>query len=76
VLLPPDSGVQDWLRTVTDRHGIGFVDPSEAMRAADQATAGSPPLYLRADCHWSAAGHQFMADFLADWYARSRAPGK
>jgi hypothetical protein len=76
VLLPPDSGVQAWLRTITDRHGIGFLDPSGAMRAADQAAPGSAPLYLRADCHWSAAGHQFMADFLADWYARSRAPGQ
>jgi hypothetical protein len=76
VTLPADSGVQAWLRAVTERHGIAFVDPSAAMRAADQATPGSAPLYLRADCHWSAAGHQFMADFLAGWYARSRAPGE
>jgi len=76
VVLPPDSGVQAWLRDVTDRHSIALVDPSGAMRAADQSAPGSAPLYLRADCHWSAAGHQFMADFLADWYLRSRAPGE
>jgi len=76
VVLPPDSGVQAWLRGVSDRHGLTFLDPSGAMRAVDQSSSSSPPLYLRADCHWSAAGHQFIADFLADWLAGRRTPGR
>jgi hypothetical protein len=68
VLLPPDSGVQQWLRAITSRHGIELLDPSEAMRSLRRSAPSSPPLYLRADCHWSAAGHEFMAGWLADWY--------
>jgi hypothetical protein len=69
VVLPPESGIQTWLRGVTSRHGIELLDPSEAMRAYLQARppADTAPLYLRADCHWSPRGHQFMADYLADW---------
>jgi hypothetical protein len=77
VILPPESGIQTWLRTIADRHGFTLLDPSEPMRTAVRAdaTAGSAPLYLRADCHWSARGHQFMADYLVDWHARARPGG-
>lgn len=70
VLLPPDSGIQTWLRGVGTRHAIDVLDPSDAMREATSATANAAPLYLRADCHWSERGHVFMANYLADWYAR------
>jgi len=74
-LLPPESGVQHWLRGVADRHGIELLDPSDAMRAYHRAgPADAPTLYLRADCHWSADGHDFMAEYLADWYLRTRPP--
>jgi hypothetical protein len=74
VLLPPDSGIQAWLRAVSARRRIELLDPSDVMRPASFAREkqGEPPLYLRADCHWSPAGHQFMADWLADWYLRSQ----
>jgi hypothetical protein len=74
VTLPPDSGIQTFLRMVADRHGFEFLDPSDAMRARVQAEhgRGAPPLYLRADCHWSARGHQFMADYLVDWHSRGK----
>jgi hypothetical protein len=76
-VLPPESGVQTWLRGVAERHHIELLDPSEAMRAFHrEQTPGAPPLYLRADCHWSERGHQFMAEYLADWYARSQAAGR
>jgi len=70
VVLPPDSGIQAWLREVSARRGIEFLDPSAEMRQA-ASEGGRPPLYLRADCHWSPAGHQFMADWLSRWYVRS-----
>lgn len=77
VVLPPDSGIQAWLRGVAERHHIELLDPSDTMRAFDRAQPpGAPPLYLRADCHWSVRGHQFMADYLADWYLRSQAAGR
>jgi hypothetical protein len=78
VILPPESGIQTWLKTIADRHGFIVLDPSERMRAAVQAdsTEGpAAPFYLRADCHWSARGHQFIADYLVDWYARGKAGG-
>lgn len=71
-LLPPDSGIQTWLRGVAEQEKIELLDPSGPMRDFLRSRpVGSPPLYLRADCHWSAAGHQFMADYLADWYVSS-----
>ena len=72
VVLPPDSGVQAWLRSFSVRYGVEVLDPSDAMReaAVARASRGEPPLYLRADCHWSTAGHQFIADWLAEWYLR------
>jgi hypothetical protein len=72
VLLPSDSGIQAWLRAVSGRHGIELLDPSNAMRPAslEREERGEPPLYLRADCHWSPSGHEFMADWLAEWYQR------
>lgn len=72
VTLPEDSGVQEWLRSLTGRHGLELIDPSMAMRTWRESNSDSRPLYLRADCHWSEAGHLFMADWLADWVARSR----
>ena len=77
VTLPEDSGVQAWLRATAAKHGIEFLDPTGAMRRRDAGgpANASPPLYLRADCHWSPAGHQFMADWLADWYLSGRVPG-
>ena len=75
-VLPSDSGVQTWLRGVAERHGIELLDPSEQMRGYDRThPADAPTLYLQADCHWSARGHQFMAEYLADWYLRTHAPG-
>ena len=71
VVLPPDSGIQAWLRGVGARQGIDVLDPSGAMRDAKSAAAvDAGPLYLRADCHWTERGHVFMANYLADWYAR------
>jgi hypothetical protein len=72
VQLPPDSGVQAWLRSVTARHGIEFLDPSGSMRQRDAEATGQAPFYLRADCHWSPAGHDYVASWLADWYERRR----
>jgi hypothetical protein len=76
VTLPEDSGVQAWLRSVASRHGIEFLDPTAAMRrwGRDGRAAGTSSLYLRADCHWSPPGHQFMADWLAGWYLSGRVP--
>ena len=72
-LLPPDSGIQVWLRATAQEHKFELLDPSGAMRDFLRSRpSNGPPLYLRADCHWSAAGHQFMADYLADWYVASR----
>jgi hypothetical protein len=60
---------------VTARIGVEFLDPSEAFRAYHRNDPAAPSLTLRADCHWSVQGHQFMADYLADWYVvRNRSP--
>jgi len=74
VVLPPESGIQSWLRGVGERAGVAVIDPSDAMRAFERARPSSDtaPLYLRADCHWSPRGHQFMADYLADRLAPAR----
>jgi hypothetical protein len=74
VLLSPESGIQTWLRRVTAKHAIELLDPSAPMRAFDAArpAGDAAPLYLRADCHWAARGHQFMAAYIADWYQRQR----
>jgi len=73
-VLPPDSGIQTWLQDVSKRHRIELLDPSAEMRELNRSgpPANSAPLYLRADCHWSERGHQFMAGYLADWYVRTR----
>src|SRR6185503_9047178 len=73
-VLPSDSGIQTWLQDVSERHRIELLDPSAEMRELDRSgpPANSAPLYLRADCHWSERGHQFMAGYLADWYVRTR----
>jgi len=75
VLLRPESGIQSWLYGVTAKHGIELLDPSAAMRAFDAArpAGDAAPLYLRADCHWAERGHQFMAKYIADWYATQAA---
>jgi len=74
-VLPADSGVQAWLRSVAATHGIEFLDPTAAMRGtALDRSADVSALYLRADCHWSPRGHQFMADWLAEWYLSGRIP--
>jgi hypothetical protein len=74
-VLPPDSGLQAWLRGVSSRHGIELLDPSDDMREYHRTqSGGAATLYLRADCHWSASGHQFMAEYLADWYLRAHPP--
>lgn len=73
-LLPDDSGIQQWLSAVTTRHGIDFLDPTTAMRTRAPDGADAPPLYLRYDCHWSAAGHQFVADYVARWYVQRMKP--
>jgi hypothetical protein len=73
VLLPEDSGVQAWLRDVTGRLGIRFLDPTARMRDADrERPAADGSLYLRADCHWSAQGHRFVAGYLADEFLAPR----
>jgi hypothetical protein len=72
-LLPAESGIQDWLKAAAARLGLELLDPSEAMRAYHRQRPEAAPLYLRADCHWSERGHQFMADYLAEWYLRSLA---
>jgi len=69
VVLPEASGVQSWLADTAADIGLEFLDPSAAMRA--RAATGGEPFYLRADCHWSPAGHAFMADWLAAWYGDS-----
>jgi hypothetical protein len=72
-VLPPGSGIQTWLQDVAQRQRLELLDPSDAMRqaAAHGQTTGAEPMYLRADCHWTARGHRFMAEYLADWYIRS-----
>ncbi len=76
-VLPEDSGIQTWLRATTEDAGIDLLDPSDAMRAFVRARPqGAPPLHLRADCHWSAAGQQFMAGYLADWLVSARTDHK
>jgi hypothetical protein len=72
-LLGPGSGIQTWLHGVTSKHGIELLDPSGPMRAFDAArpAGDTAPLYLRADCHWAERGHQFMAEYIADWYQRA-----
>jgi hypothetical protein len=68
-VLPMESGIQTWLRQVADRHALEFLDPSAKMREALAEQPANPsPMYLRADCHWSERGHQFMAEYLAGWY--------
>lgn len=71
VLMPPDSGLQAWLRGVAGRRHIALVDPTAALRLKEEAlprdTANG--LYLRADCHWTVRGHAAMAETLADWIA-------
>ena len=75
VTLPADSGVQAWLRSVAATHGIEFLDPTGEMRGRNlDGRRRETPLYLRADCHWSPLGHQFMADWLAAWYLNGRLP--
>jgi hypothetical protein len=76
VTLPADSGVQAWLRSVAARRRIELLDPTGAMRNWNlhRSPADTSPLYLRADCHWSPRGHQFMADWLAEWYLTGRVP--
>jgi hypothetical protein len=68
VVLPETSGLQEWLAEVSARHGFQVLDPTLAMRDVEQSR--STPLYLRYDCHWSPAGHAFVAQYLADWYIR------
>ena len=76
VVLPPESGIQTWLQGVAERHHFELLDPSAAMRERVQSRPDdAAPLYLRADCHWSERGHQFMADYLADWYAAAKGRG-
>ncbi|MBI1872578.1 MAG: hypothetical protein HYS05_01655 [Acidobacteria bacterium] len=72
-VLPPDSGIQQWLAGVTRRLDIEFLDPTIEMHTwtSRQTDPLPAPLYLRYDCHWSAAGHRFVADYLARWYART-----
>ncbi len=74
VLLPPTSGIQTWLHGVAERHAIDLLDPSDAMRSFDQSRGSqdAAPLYLRADCHWSERGHEFMANYIADWFQKQR----
>jgi len=71
VVLPPDSGIQTWLRDAAVRQSVDVIDPSAAMRdwEARRPATDSSRLYLRADCHWSERGHAFMASYLADWLA-------
>jgi len=72
VMLPPASGIQTWLHGVAQRDGIELIDPSDAMREFEQrrSRADTAPLYLRADCHWSERGHEFMASYIAEWCDR------
>ena len=71
VVLPPTSGLQSWLRSVSAEHGIEVLDPTDAMRQWTETRPADDraPLYLRADCHWTERGHRFMARYVADWYA-------
>ena len=66
VTLPEVSGVQQWLGGVATSIGVRYVDPTGAMRAAvTNSSAGGGRFYSRVDCHWSAAGHAFVAATLA-----------
>ena len=77
-ILPEQSGIQTWLHETAKRHGIELLDASAAMRAFNAARPAddAAPLYLRADCHWSPRGHEFMAAYLADWCQRNVPPGR
>ena len=75
VVLPVDSGLQEWLRrTSAGVATFDLYDPLPDMRARAHADLASRPLYLRYDCHWSEAGHAFMANWLAARLTDSR-PG-
>jgi hypothetical protein len=73
VMLDASSGVQAWLAGVSRRQGIALIDPTQAMRAHVEREGSTAPLYLRYDCHWTEAGHAFVAQLLAEWYARESA---
>ena len=71
VLMPPESGLQTWLRGVAERRHIALVDPTTDLRSIEEGlpAGAANALYLRADCHWTARGHAAMAAALADWIA-------
>ncbi len=66
---------EDWDMNVTGRRladiageaGIHYVDPLDAFRArALEVAAPSDRLYYRLDGHWTALGHDLVAEILAD----------
>ena len=72
VVFPARSGLQEWLYLLSGSLDIELLDPTDKMRQKSAANAGDDGwLYLRKDCHWSDRGHQFMANYLADWYSGS-----
>jgi hypothetical protein len=76
VVFAPTSGIQEWLRGVSERRHIELLDPTDAMRARSLGSGEQAPrLYLRSDCHWSDEGHRFIAGFLTDWYLAGVAGG-
>lgn len=76
VLFAPTSGIQEWLRGVSERRHIELLDPTDNMRAQSLGSSEQAArLYLRSDCHWTEEGHRFIAGFLAEWYLAGVAGG-
>jgi hypothetical protein len=51
------------LADLAARHGIEYLDLAPSLEAA---SVGGPPLYFNRDMHWTAAGHQVVAQALAE----------
>jgi hypothetical protein len=59
------------LMSLSSGMGLFFIDPSGGMAAA--ATSGQEP-FMRYDTHWSAIGHEIVANSVADALNRRTCP--
>jgi hypothetical protein len=67
----PSDRNRERVREFSTENGLELVDTFAAFRAA----AGAEPLYFRHDMHWTAAGHEVMANGLKEYLStRQLAP--